>query len=65
MQFGNTYGMYPIQAHYTLSEGQELDSSLILKVFKLKALYVNPLRPLLLVRLECVCVFFFFVMKFN
>ncbi len=34
-----------------LSEGQELDGSLILKVFKLKALYVKPSRPLLLVRL--------------
>ncbi|XP_057183740.1 G2/M phase-specific E3 ubiquitin-protein ligase-like [Triplophysa rosa] len=32
----------------TLSEGQELDGSLILKVFRLKALYVRPSRPLLL-----------------
>ncbi|KAL1276872.1 hypothetical protein QQF64_023545 [Cirrhinus molitorella] len=31
-----------------LSEGQELDGRLILKVFKLKALYVKPSRPLLL-----------------
>ncbi len=40
-----------------LSEGQELDGSLILKVFKLKALYVKPSRPLLLVRL---LIFFFY-----
>ncbi|XP_073672232.1 uncharacterized protein [Paramisgurnus dabryanus] len=31
-----------------LSEGQTLDGSLILKVFKLKASYVRPSRPLLL-----------------
>ncbi len=44
-----------------LSEGQELDGSLILKVFKLKALYVKPSRPLLLVRL---LIFFFFMIFF-
>ncbi len=42
-----------------LSEGQELDGSLILKVFKLKALYVKPSRPLLLVRLVIFYDFFF------
>ncbi len=42
-----------------LSEGQELDGSLILKVFKLKALYVRPSGPLLLVRLV------YFLMNFN
>ncbi|XP_073776138.1 uncharacterized protein si:ch211-57f7.7 isoform X1 [Danio rerio] len=36
-----------------LTEGQELDGRIILKVFRLKALYVRPSRPLLLTETDC------------